>query len=202
MTLTPRNPSIETCERTRPIVVIGIGSPHGDDRAGWEVVDRLSIARNEPEALAEPHRKQSASASGSDSKVVVLHKASVPHDILDWFDVQSPTHIIDASCDPLSEVRCFAITQSISGRLKLNKVDSIETASTSLSSESLRSSSTHQLDLISTLELSATLGTLPRELFLWTVSVTSVVKNGKISHETQMRIDRCVAAIAKEICHA
>ncbi len=214
MTVSPSIPPIKTFERTRPIFVIGIGSPHGDDRAGWEVIDRLTSARNqkslpasgiEPEALADFLRCGSASASGSIGKSVVLHKASVPHDVLDWLDVEAQTHIIDASYDTFADVRRYAITQDTSGKLLLTALGSLGTTNAGIAPESLRSSSTHQLDLLSTLELSATLGTLPHELFLWTVSiasVASVAKNGDMSEETQNHIERCVLAIAKELCHA
>ena len=211
MTVSPSIPPIKTFERTRPIFVIGIGSPHGDDRAGWEVIDRLTSARSqkplpaswiEPEALAEPHHKKSASASGSIGKSVVLQKASVPHDVLDWLEVHAITHIIDASYDTFPEVRRYAITQDVSGKLLLTAVGSEGTTNAGIAPDSLRSSSTHQLDLMSTLELSATLGKLPHQLSLWTVSIASVAKNGDISKETQIHIEKCVLAIAKELCHA
>ncbi len=69
-----------------PVIVIGIGSPHGDDRAGWEVIDRLHDV--------VPQR-------------IVLRKASVPHDLLDWLDVTTETHLIDARCDKVPGLKRF-----------------------------------------------------------------------------------------------
>jgi hydrogenase maturation protease len=68
----------------RPIrhLVIGIGSAHGDDRAGWQLIDALML------------RKQHAS--------VGLRKASVPHDMIDWMDDCQRLHIVDA-CESNSD---------------------------------------------------------------------------------------------------
>jgi Ni,Fe-hydrogenase maturation factor len=224
MTVSSRNPPIRTLDRSKPVVVIGIGSPHGDDRAGWEVIDRLAAARSEkslpaswiePEAEDEPHHLQSGCVSSSTCMVerngvktlgsrwaygnVLLHKATVPHDVLDWLQVPVLTHIIDASCDQVPDIRRFAVVKTDSGKLQLTAVNSIAMTIVEFDAESLRSHSSHQLDLMSTLELSAVLGTLPRELYLWTVSVASVEKCGQVSKGTQVRIDGCARAIAKQL---
>lgn len=59
----------------RPLVV-GIGSPHGDDQAGWLLIERL--AKEVDQAY--------------------LRKASVPHNLIDWTDGCDALHIVDA-CD-------------------------------------------------------------------------------------------------------
>ena len=61
-------------EVARPLVV-GIGSPHGDDQAGWMLIERLS---------------QQVSAETQ------LRIASVPHNLIDWVDGCDALHIIDA----------------------------------------------------------------------------------------------------------
>jgi hydrogenase maturation protease len=58
-------------------LIVGIGSGHGDDQAGWKLIDTLSARRN-------------ASAQ--------LRKASVPHDMIDWLTECESLHIVDA-CD-------------------------------------------------------------------------------------------------------
>jgi hydrogenase maturation protease len=175
------HPQIKLCERTRPVFVIGIGSPHGDDRAGWEVVDRLD---------------------GDVSKNIFLRKAAVPHDILDWLDNHSPTHIIDASCDNVPGLQRFNITQDEAGKVQLSVVGSTSSLSADSARKSLRSSSSHQLDLLSAIELAATLHRLPRQLTLWTISISSVEKNGDVGVEMQERINECVTVISKELCYA
>ena len=63
-------------DASRPLVV-GIGSPHGDDQAGWLVIERLS---------------------NQVSNDLNLRKATVPHNLIDWTDRCDALHIIDA-CD-------------------------------------------------------------------------------------------------------
>jgi hydrogenase maturation protease len=60
----------------RKTLLVGIGSPHGDDRAGWEVVDRL--ASRAPEG-------------------VVIRQAQVPMDLLGWLDDFERLVVCDAA---------------------------------------------------------------------------------------------------------
>jgi hydrogenase maturation protease len=64
-------------------LVVGIGSAHGDDQAGWQVIDLLA-------------RRPLAS--------VQLRKASVPHDMLDWIEHAAALHIVDA-CDSVAQLQ-------------------------------------------------------------------------------------------------
>jgi hydrogenase maturation protease len=179
----PLNPLNKPGEQCGPVVVIGIGSPHGDDRAGWAVIDRLSGIDNSNVA----HRE------------FVLRKASVPHDLLDWLEVHSPTHIIDASRDKVPGLRRFSVAHDDAGKLNLSPIGAISKEDPQFFFDSLRSNSTHQIGLLSTLELVAALGRLPRQLYLWTVSIASGEKNVGIGTETQERIDECILMIAKEL---
>ena len=54
-----------------PAVVVGIGSPHGQDVAGWEVIDALE-------------RWLRSAGGGQSLARVSIQKAVVPHDVLDW----------------------------------------------------------------------------------------------------------------------
>ncbi len=56
---------------------VGIGSPHGDDQAGWLLADLL--------------RGQFASAGG-----ILVRQAVVPADILDWLNGVEHLHVCDA----------------------------------------------------------------------------------------------------------
>ena len=71
-------------------LVVGIGSAHGDDRAGWQLIDALIS------------RKQHSS--------VELRKASVPHDMIDWMDTCHWLHIVDA-CESESVVQRLDCSQ-------------------------------------------------------------------------------------------
>ena len=58
-------------------LIVGIGSPHGDDQAGWLVVDQLS------KTCRQRH--------------VAMGKASAPVDLLDWIDGIEQLVVCDAS---------------------------------------------------------------------------------------------------------
>jgi len=74
-------------KRSRHLVV-GIGSAHGDDQAGWLLIDAL-LLRNRTS--------------------VPLRKAAVPHDMIDWLDDCKSLHIVDA-CDSEDAVRRFDLS--------------------------------------------------------------------------------------------
>lgn len=56
-------------------LVVGIGSAHGDDQAGWQLIDALKA------------RKLASSQ---------LRKASVPHHLMDWLADCDSLHVVDA----------------------------------------------------------------------------------------------------------
>lgn len=64
-------------EHDHRILVVGMGSAHGDDRVGWEVIDAL----------------QKRSLRG-----IELRATAVPLDLLDWISDDCLLHIVDA-CD-------------------------------------------------------------------------------------------------------
>ncbi len=134
-----------------PPLVIGIGSPHGDDRAGWEVVERLSAL----DLSCSPHR---------------LRKAAVPHDALDWFDPQTPTHVVDAIASQSDRLLRFELARDSQGDLQTLLTDQDE-GPRSVAFPALRSHSTHQFDLRSVLELAAALNTLPQCIVLWAIPI-------------------------------
>ena len=59
------------------ILIVGVGSAHGDDQAGWLVADELT--RRIP-----------------DGRFISVRKASVPLDFLDWLENVKVLHLIDA----------------------------------------------------------------------------------------------------------
>lgn len=132
-------------------LVIGIGSPHGDDRAGWEVIDRLSVL-------------------GLNCSPNCFHKAAVPHDALDWFDPQTTTHVVDAVASRSDRLLRFEFTRNSQGEWQTLLTDQ-DNGRYSVDFPALRSHSTHQFDLRSVLELAAALNTLPQRLVLWAIPI-------------------------------
>lgn len=60
---------------SRQIQIAGLGSPHGDDQAGWEIVHTL-----EKRGLSQ----------------VMVHLSRTPDDLLNWLDPAYPLVICDA----------------------------------------------------------------------------------------------------------
>lgn len=164
-----------------PVSVIGIGSAFDDDQAGWLVIERLTqCARLKCD----------------------LHKASVPHDCLDWLSPATVVHLIDASQDNQPAVRRFQIgISSDTGTL-----EALAEPEFALPSNwpfvQVRSNSTHQFSLLDTLQLAATLGHLPKQLVLWTISIENPGMTHSLHPATAQRIELCAERIVRELTHA
>jgi hydrogenase maturation protease len=170
--------------------VIGVGSPHGDDRVGWEVVDRLA--------------KQKLRAT-PDNSPLRLQKAAVPHDILDWISPGACVHIVDAISDSQPAVRRFQIACNSVGELTI--AEWLESAGDRPVANPVkldlndcglqfRSNSTHQFDLLSALELIATLGQMPASLWLWTISIHQTDINASLSNAAELLVADCTQQIS------
>ncbi len=143
--------SISTLPQNALPLVIGIGSSHGDDCVGWEVVDRL---------ILQPDSK----------RLGVFRKAAVPHDILDWFDCGRTTHIVDAIISNADQPLRLTVAHNLQGDLIASFMDESGVERT-CGFPRLQSNSTHQFDLLSVLQLSHALGTMPAELVLWALPI-------------------------------
>ncbi len=176
---TEHEPALAMPIPSPPPLVIGIGSPHGDDRAGWEVVERLM-------------------AMDLGCSPVCLQKAAVPHEALDWFDPRTPTHVVDALACQSDCLLRFELTRGPQGQLQTLLTEQGERRQ-SVEFPALRSHSTHQFDLRSVLELAAALNALPHRIVLWGIPIA-------INCTPQDTLDRhichAVQRIAQEFSHA
>ena len=174
--------------------VVGIGSFHGDDRAGWEVIDRLRSRLEGCPRLA-------------------FHKAAVPHDVLDWLDPQLGVHVVDACGADVPGVQRLQVHGQEPGQLVLSSMPSHGRASgTQVMCDpaeeilqkfaALRSRSTHQFDLLTTLELASAIGRLPASLTLWTIAIDSAQPNAEIGPAASCRVIQCADRIEQELKHA
>ncbi len=168
------------CEQLTACLVIGVGSPHGDDRAGWEVADKLSSRYRE-----------------LTYERIRVRKASVPHDMLDWLECDTKTHIVDACQSSARCIQRFEVLANEVGCIRL-----ITEAGTGTHIESqfatFRSGSSHQIDLISTLRLASTLGTLPQRLVLWAIPALDMGYSACLHAETLDHVAECVKRILQE----
>ncbi|MEZ6133483.1 MAG: hydrogenase maturation protease [Pirellulaceae bacterium] len=166
-------------------LVIGIGSPHGDDRAGWEVIDHLENRVSKPT-----------------ERPLLLYKAAVPHDILDWLHRDVQLHIIDACSSVDRSVARFEIVQDESSGLQVRSTTATSVSQASIVLKYLRSNSSHQFDLLSTLQLAAVLGSLPPRIVLWTIPMITTEKTADLSPQSLEYIAVCAVRIRQELCHA
>jgi len=151
----------------RHILIVGIGSPHGDDQAGWLVADALQLS------LDQFH--------GPDISCCVK-KAVVPLDLLHWLENVDELILCDACQSDASagSIRQFQLTETPSGLLKNNLPDS----------DACSMRATHGFGLIQALQLiQITTGQLP-DTTLWVISGTSFSPGSEISDPVLLAITR------------
>jgi hydrogenase maturation protease len=167
------------------ILVVGLGSPHGDDQAGWTAIDRL----------------ETLSLLG-----VKLIRLAVPHDLLDWLDEVQELHVIDAaqSVDRgLANALVRFETQNI-GEKSLRWQSSYcgnegDSKPDLIRPTGLRSAGTHQIDILTVLELANCLRTLPKRVVLWTIPASRFGATAGVSKECHLMIEHCAKYIGSEL---
>ncbi len=147
----------------RKRLVVGIGSPHGDDRAGWTAIEQLQ-SRNFDD--------------------VELRQAKVPHDLVNWIDACTEVHIID----------CCRIENAASILRRFEWLDTPIDRGLNL-----RSVGSHQIDIVSVLELVACLNRLPVHIVLWAIPGQCFDPIGALSGNCSAAIAECVERISQEL---
>ena len=185
------------CSNEHPALIVGIGSAHGDDQAGWKAIELLEQLN---------------------LKGVDLRKASVPHDLIDWLDEIFILHIVD-SCTAASDCSGpsrYIVEQGVSShspsfaeeneaRLGILLVDSnLMSLEKKLVEPTLqlRSAGSHQLDVLTILELARTLRRLPPKIVLWAIPGTHFCPGELVSEECTSAIAKCVSQLSEEFCDA
>jgi hydrogenase maturation protease len=156
------------------VLVVGIGSPHGDDRAGWVVVEAL----------------RDIGLPG-----VQLHQAKVPHELLDSLEEHSALHLID-SCTGMEE--CNLPRRFAWQGAWLEADDRRWT----LQPGEMRSSGTHHVDLLTVLELARCLNRLPEQVVLWTVPGRQFQPGTAMTQACHAAASECVRRLVQELGHA
>lgn len=174
------------------VLVVGVGSPHGDDQAGWRVADHVA-----------------AVLGGA----IAVRKASVPHDVLDWCDGRERLHLVDAfeTTRGSERLRRFDLAGD-TGRGRPQIVlrptpvaggQPVETASDGKepveTRPALRSGSTHQIDLLAVLGLSALLGKFPDHVTLWAIPGREFAPGSRPSRSCWEATTRCAEALSGEL---
>jgi hydrogenase maturation protease len=128
--------------RSRTLLV-GIGSPHGDDQIGWLVADCVSdTLRAEVE--------------------IEVKKASSPSDLLDWLENVARLYVCDACQTPDSAIRSTESSLIDSGLYRWQWPAPLETP--------LRSSGSHTFGLPQVLQLAQRLRILPENVVVYGIA--------------------------------
>jgi Ni,Fe-hydrogenase maturation factor len=175
------------------ILIVGLGSAHGDDQAGWLVVKNLASQCQEyPD--------------------ITVCRASIPLDLLDWIEGIDVLHICDAcestkSPAKLHRFRYGVETDELSsgGReypdsRTLNAVDQeIDIPRSPLDLNSLRCRGTHDFGLPDVLRLAAATLLLPQSVIIWAIEGTDFQPQGELSEATRTTALEAANAIMNEL---
>lgn len=149
---------------------VGVGSPHGDDRAGWLVADALSnIAESEIASRSMHFAAESRSAVEQRPRIAI-RKVGVPADLLDWLDGVDRLIVCDAVCGggPPGRLYRWLWPDSQIGQNP--------------------SRGSHDFGLYAVLELAAALGRLPAEVVVWGIEAGPVHSQARLSPEIEQAI--------------
>lgn len=156
-------------------MVVGLGSPHGDDQAGWQVIDLLAAQ------IAD---------------VCELRKAKVPHELIDWLGDLAELHVVDA-CVSDPQRSTFSRFQMVVTDRGLPLLTDPRGATASL--PRLRSGNSHQIDFGAVMQLAKQLDRLPPEVTVWTIPGRTFSPDKPVSPACQTQIADCAETIASEI---
>ncbi len=157
------------------ILIVGVGSAHGDDQAGWLVADELT--RRIP-----------------DRSFVSVRKAGVPLDFLDWLENVKVLHLIDAiqasGCG--ENVRRF---RWLNGQIIFHSSSAPE--SSMLNPPAARSS--HGFTVPDVLRLAEKTGMLPETIVVWAIPGSNFQPGARMSEPCQNNICRTATQIMAEL---
>jgi hydrogenase maturation protease len=160
--------------RNRTDLFVGIGSPHGDDQVGWHVAERL--------------RGRLSSVDG-----ILIRRAILPIDLVDWLDEIGHLHVCDACQSGAPPGSLHRWDWSAAGRMDADGPSPFDNFSL------LRSTGTHNCGLGEVLCLARKLGCLPSRVTVWGVEAAQFEPNNPLSGQLQTAISQIVATILPEI---
>lgn len=154
-------------------LIVGLGSPHGDDQVGWYVADAL-----------RPHV--------ADFPQVEVRKALVPLDLLDWLEGVRVLHVCDACCGDSPAGTLHRL------RLRSDDRNSGDTQKPAALIR-LRCGGTHDFGLPDVLDLAARLHRLPGAVFVHAVSGCRFTPGADMIEEVADAVPRLVMSILEEL---
>jgi hydrogenase maturation protease len=171
------------------ILIAGLGSPHGDDQAGWLVVEKLA-------------------SECPDDPDIMVRRASIPLDLLDWMEGVDVLHICDACEATETPAKLHRFTYrdktdvwASGGRespdlCRVTTVDQgIDIPRSPLSLNSLRCRGTHDFGLPEVLRLAEATQLLPPKIIIWAIAGSSFLPEctlGEKTHEAAMEVANAI----------
>lgn len=175
------------------ILIAGLGSPHGDDQAGWLIAENLASQCQE----------------NSDT---MIRRASIPLDLLDWLEGVDVLHICDACEATESEVKLHRITyrgatdgpandrRQPPDSSTLNAVNQgIDIPRSPVTLTTLRSRGTHDFGLPEVLQLAEATRLLPETVIIWAIEGTHFQPACALSEKTKETAMEAAARIMREL---
>jgi hydrogenase maturation protease len=158
---------------TARTLIVGLGSPHGDDQVGWHVAEAL---RPRVAGLAD----------------VAVRTAPVPLDLLDWLEGFDCLHICDACCSEQPPGTLHRLTIGGSGGDNEPLRGALELAT-------LRCGGSHDFGLPAVLELAERLDCLPVRVVVHAVSGCRFDPGDDMIEPVARAVPALVDAILKEL---
>ncbi|HVA44800.1 MAG TPA: hydrogenase maturation protease [Pirellulales bacterium] len=158
-------------------LIVGLGSPHGDDQIGWRVAERLALER---ESACGASGLRGPLAPQADC-TITIRTASSPADLLDWLEGVERLIVCDA-CQAVGSpgtVHCWRWPEAPLGRL--------------------RSSGSHDLSLAEVLTLAEELRSLPGEVIIWAVESRTCQCGAAMSAEAATAVAQTSEEIGRSL---
>ena len=175
------------------ILIAGLGSPHGDDQAGWLVVEQLAT-------------------ECPDNPDIMVRRASIPLDLLDWMEGVDVLHICDAceATETPAKLHRFTYRAGTDGpasgghespddctRSAVHQ--GIDMPRCPLSLNSLRCRGTHDFGLPEVLRLAEATQLLPPKIIIWAIAGSSFLPECTVGRKTYEAAMEVANAIVREL---
>ena len=158
------------------VLVAGLGSAHGDDRAGWLAAEKLA-------------------AHCREDQNIIVRKATIPLDVLDWLEGIEILHVCDA-CEATHGLRKLHRFTWAAG--KPVHADNSITSFAHPTLRTLRSGGSHDFGLPDVLRLAAEIQQLPKQVVIWAMEGTGFQPEDIMTDETRSSVEQAVGEILRE----
>jgi len=166
--------------RKKSRLFVGIGSPQGDDQVGWMIAEGLL-------------------QDVDSSENIVVRRASVPLDLMDWLDGIDCLHVCDAcqGASPPGTLRRWDYTATTPAPGDRQREPRSRPAFASL-----RSTGSHDFGLIAVLDLADRLGRLPSQVVVWCIEGRHFEIGQTLSPEIVRILPEVKGVVAHALSHA